>query len=53
VLPDLKPSNVLVTRDGTVKLLDFRFVKLLDEERAPGDSYGKVPSTGAVLKLAA
>ena len=46
---DLKPTNILVATDGTVKLLDFGVAKLTD----PGDPDAGLTGTAAIALTAA
>ena len=45
---DLKPSNMLVTNDGSVKLLDFGIAKLTDDHGATAETTAGTIDGGCV-----
>ena len=46
---DLKPENLIVSQDGTVKVLDFGLAKLLKPDRGSSDSSTTITEHGTVV----
>jgi len=46
---DLKPENLMVSHDGTAKVLDFGLAKLLKPDRGSSDSSTTITEHGTVL----